>query len=36
MLARNSSGCMRDGLSLLDHLYSFKGTTINDEDVIQM
>jgi len=34
ILARNSSGCMRDGISLLDQLFAFKGSTIEMEDVV--
>ena len=34
ILARNSAGCMRDGLSLLDQMYSFTGDTITSDDVI--
>ena len=34
MIARNSSGCMRDALSLLDQLYSFMGNSIKDDDII--
>ena len=33
ILARNASGCMRDGLSLLDQIYSFTGDTISSDDV---
>ncbi|RAP27131.1 DNA polymerase III subunit gamma/tau [Candidatus Marinamargulisbacteria bacterium SCGC AG-333-B06] len=33
ILARNASGCMRDGLSLLDQIYSFTGDAITSEDV---
>ena len=33
ILARNASGCMRDGLSLLDQIYSFTGETISGDDV---
>ncbi len=33
ILARNASGCMRDGLSLLDQIYSFTGNTITSNDV---
>jgi len=36
ILARNSSGCMRDGLSLLDQMYSFKGTNITDDDILKI
>ena len=32
-IARQSSGCMRDALSLLNQVYSFKGDTISLEDV---
>jgi len=34
ILARNAGGCMRDGVSLLDQMYSFKGDTIKVEDVL--
>ncbi len=34
VLSRNASGCMRDALSLLDQMYSFRGNTITDEDVV--
>lgn len=34
IIARNSSGCMRDAISLLDQIYSFKGTTITVSDVL--
>lgn len=34
IIAQNSSGCMRDALSLLDQIYSFKGTDIKDDDVV--
>jgi len=33
ILARNASGCMRDGLSLLDQIYSFTGSAISAQDV---
>ncbi|NBV83005.1 DNA polymerase III subunit gamma/tau, partial [bacterium] len=33
LVARNASGCMRDGISLLDQIFSFKGTQIEDADV---
>ncbi|MFC1754625.1 DNA polymerase III subunit gamma/tau, partial [Thermoproteota archaeon] len=33
-ISRNASGCMRDAISLLDQIYSFKGTTITQEDVL--
>ncbi|MBE33334.1 hypothetical protein CL647_04360 [bacterium] len=33
ILARNASGCMRDGLSLLDQIYSFTGEIISGDDV---
>ncbi len=32
-IARQSSGCMRDALSLLNQVYSFKGNSISLEDV---
>lgn len=34
VIARNSGGSMRDAVSLLDQIYSFKGTQINLEDVL--
>ena len=34
LLARNSSGCMRDAISLLNQVYSFKGNTIQFDDVL--
>ncbi|MCP4051122.1 MAG: DNA polymerase III subunit gamma/tau [bacterium] len=34
IIAKNSSGCMRDAISLLDQIYSFRGVNIKDEDVI--
>ncbi len=33
IIARNSSGCMRDAISLFNQLYSFAGTTIQLEDI---
>ncbi len=36
ILARNASGCMRDALSLLDQIYSFKGKNILDEDIVSI
>ncbi|RAP32298.1 DNA polymerase III subunit gamma/tau [Candidatus Marinamargulisbacteria bacterium SCGC AG-410-N11] len=36
IIARNSSGCMRDAISLLDQAYSFKGNTITKDDVVFM
>ena len=33
MIARQSSGCMRDALSLFNQIYSFKGSEIHLEDV---
>jgi DNA polymerase III subunit gamma/tau len=36
IIAQNSSGCMRDALSLLDQIYSFKGTSIKDDDVVSV
>ena len=33
-IARNASGCMRDAISLLDQIYSFKGNDIAYEDVL--
>lgn len=35
-LARNAGGCMRDAISLLDQVYSFKGNTVSQEDVLLM
>ena len=34
LIARNSSGCMRDALSLLNQVYSFKGSTISYKDIL--
>ncbi|MBT3261531.1 DNA polymerase III subunit gamma/tau [bacterium] len=36
IIAKNASGCMRDAISLLDQLYSFKGNEITDDDIIMM
>lgn len=36
MIARQSSGCMRDGISLLDQIYSFKGKEITQDDIIEI
>jgi DNA polymerase III subunit gamma/tau len=33
-IARNADGCMRDAISLLDQIYSFKGHEITQEDVL--
>ncbi len=33
-IARNSAGCMRDAISLLDQIYSFGGEKISQEDVL--
>jgi DNA polymerase-3 subunit gamma/tau len=33
VIARNSAGCMRDGISLFDQLFSFCGAQISDADV---
>lgn len=33
LIARNSGGCMRDAVSLLNQVYSFKGSTITPHDV---
>ena len=33
-IARNASGCMRDAISLLDQIYSFKGESITYDDVL--
>lgn len=35
-IARNADGCMRDGISLLDQLYSFCGDTITFDDTLLM
>jgi len=32
-IARNSSGCMRDAISLLNQVYSFKGSSITADDI---
>ena len=34
LIAKNSGGCMRDGLSLLNQAYSFKGTSISYDDIL--
>ncbi|RAP34669.1 hypothetical protein DID80_07195, partial [Candidatus Marinamargulisbacteria bacterium SCGC AAA071-K20] len=34
LLSRNAQGCMRDGVSLLDQAFSFRGTKISYEDVL--
>lgn len=34
IIARNAGGCMRDALSLLNHVFSFKGQTISAADVL--
>jgi len=34
IIARNAGGCMRDALSLLNHVFSFKGNTIVSGDVL--
>ncbi len=36
LIARQSSGCMRDAVSLLDQVYSFKGSDIDEKDVVFM
>ncbi len=36
MIAREAEGSVRDGLSLLDQIFSFGGETISDEDVVQV
>lgn len=33
VIARQSDGCMRDAVTLLDQVYSFKGNTISDDDI---
>ncbi len=33
-IARQSGGCMRDAVSLLDQVYSFKGKDIAEEDIL--
>ncbi len=34
IISRNAGGCMRDALSLLNHVYSFKGAVITHSDVL--
>jgi DNA polymerase-3 subunit gamma/tau len=34
LIAKNAGGCMRDGLSLLNQAYSFKGSSISYDDVL--
>ena len=34
VISRNAGGCMRDAISLLDQVFSFKGKEISDEDVM--
>ena len=36
MIAREAEGSVRDGLSLLDQIFSFGGTEVSDEDVVQV
>ena len=36
IISQNSSGCMRDALSLLDQIYSFKGQSVTDEDILDI
>jgi DNA polymerase-3 subunit gamma/tau len=36
IIVREAGGSVRDGLSLLDQIFSFGGTEITDEDVIQV
>ena len=36
MIAREAEGSIRDGLSLLDQIFAFGGTTVSDDDVIQV
>lgn len=36
IISQNSSGCMRDALSLFDQIYSFKGNTISDNDILDI
>ena len=36
IIVREAGGSVRDGLSLLDQIFSFSGDTITDEDVIQV
>jgi DNA polymerase-3 subunit gamma/tau len=36
IIVREAGGSVRDGLSLLDQIFSFGGDTISDEDVIQV
>lgn len=35
-IARQAGGCMRDAVSLFDQVYSFKGATISEEDIVMM
>lgn len=36
MIAREADGSVRDGLSLLDQIFSFCGEVVNDADVVQV
>ncbi len=36
IISQNSSGCMRDALSLFDQIYSFKGNTISNTDILDI
>ena len=36
VIVREAGGSVRDGLSLLDQIFSFSGDEITDEDVIQV
>lgn len=36
LIAREAEGSVRDGLSLLDQMFSFAGDTISDADVVQV
>ncbi|MBU4260719.1 MAG: DNA polymerase III subunit gamma/tau [Proteobacteria bacterium] len=36
MIAREADGSVRDGLSLLDQIFSFGGDRVTDEDVVQV
>lgn len=36
LIAREADGSVRDGLSLLDHVFSFGGEEVTDEDVVQV
>ncbi|MCB2182089.1 MAG: DNA polymerase III subunit gamma/tau [Desulfobulbaceae bacterium] len=36
LITREADGSVRDGLSLLDHVFSFGGEKVTDEDVVQV